>query len=233
VTILEPPGNVAASVAAAVARLARPWWWRALRCRVALAALVALVGVAGAGRWGYQRIATQAQISPLLRAGDVEREAGNYAQAWDIYARAQSLSPNRRDVEASQERLAMEWLENVRVTVGKDTFTGIVEWVRPVLSRCAVGPVTARARDCLAHLGWGDFLRSREGAGGLDPVRYYQRALAVDPNNPYARTIWGFHILQAGGSVPRGPGALRLGTSLGTGAGLRAAAPDLRPPLPS
>src|SRR5437867_8106695 len=39
----------------------RPWWWQALSDRVALAALVALIGVAGAGWWGYQRIAIQAQ----------------------------------------------------------------------------------------------------------------------------------------------------------------------------
>jgi hypothetical protein len=31
VTILEPRGDVAADVAAAVARLARPWWKRLLR----------------------------------------------------------------------------------------------------------------------------------------------------------------------------------------------------------
>jgi hypothetical protein len=38
-------------------------------------------------------------------------------------------------------------------------------------------------------------LRGRDGAGGLDPVAHYQRALKIDPNNVYAHAMWGHHLL--------------------------------------
>ncbi len=58
-----------------------------------------------------------------------------------------------------------------------------------------------RAADALAHLGWADFLRSRDGQGGLDPVRYYQQALQRDPENLYAHAFWGHYILTGDGDL--------------------------------
>jgi hypothetical protein len=94
----------------------------------------------------------------------------------------------------------MDWLENIRVTSGQGTFTAIVEQVEPVLVRCAGSSEAVRAADCLAHLGWAAFLRSREGQGGLDPVEHYRRALDRDEGNTYAHAMWGFETLRSGGT---------------------------------
>lgn len=201
VTILEPRGNIPAAVAAAVARLAKPWWRRLVRRQAAALLLAALVGSGIAAWWGYQRWLTATQVAELLEAATLHRDSGNQAAAWDTSARAAALAPRRRDVALAQERAAMDWLDNIRVTTGKDTFTGIVDKVQPVLARCAVSSDAQRAADCLAHLGWGDFLRGREGAGGLDPVQHYRRAAALDPQNVYAHAMWGFEILRSRGPL--------------------------------
>ncbi|MCI0546057.1 MAG: toll/interleukin-1 receptor domain-containing protein [Candidatus Rokubacteria bacterium] len=201
VTMLEPRGNLPAAVVAAVDRLAIRGWRRFARpSRIAALAVVVAIAAAGAGWWGYRHATTRAELTRLAAEGDRDREAGSYATAWDTYARAAALAPDP-DVLARQERLAMDWLENIRVTAGKDTFASIVEKVRPVLSRCAASPERVRAADCLAHLGWGDYLRSRDGEGGLDPVQHYRRAVASDADNPYANAMWGHHLLHSGGSL--------------------------------
>jgi TIR domain len=200
VTILEPRGDIAAAVAAAVARLSRPWWWRLIRRSAAILVLGALVAMSAGAWWGYQRWLTATEVSSLLATGGAQHRSGNYAGAWDTCARAAVLAPRRRDVALAQEQVAMDWLDNIRVTVGHGTFTDIVDKVQFVLARCAASAEARRAADCLAHQGWGDFLRTREGAGGLDPTQYYRRALQADPDNVYAHTMWGFDILRAGGA---------------------------------
>jgi hypothetical protein len=70
-----------------------------------------------------------------------------------------------------------------------------------VLARGAAAGKGERSADLLAHMGWADFLRSRQGVGGLDPTQHYRRAVEIDPGNVFAHTMWGFEILRKGGSV--------------------------------
>jgi hypothetical protein len=201
VTILEPQGNIAAAVAMAAARIARPWYRRVGRGGAAVLVGAGLLAAGVGGWWGYASWTSSREVATLLRAGRLQHDSGNYTAAWDVYARAATLTPRRRDVVLAQERLAMDWLDDIRVTVGKDTFTSIVEKVLPVLSRCAVSNEARRAADCIAHMGWGDFLRSREGARGVDPAQHYRRALDRDPENVYAHAMSGFEILRTAGAM--------------------------------
>lgn len=199
VTVLEPQGNVPAEVAAAVARLTTPRWRSARLWAAALLATV-LVG-AWAAWWGARHRALATEVSTLLESGQLQQQSGRYPEAWDMYARADSLSSGSPTAAKAQERLAMEWLDNIRVTAGQGTFTAIVERVQPVLARCAVSKEPRRGADCQAHLGWGDFLRMREGAGGLDPAKQYRLALERDPDNVYAHTMLAFSIVTSDGSL--------------------------------
>src|SRR5262245_28022122 len=118
-----------------------------------------------------------------------------------VTARAAVAAPRNDTVAQAQERLAMDWLDNIRVTEGKQTFTEIANTLQPVLARGAASSDNRRAANALAHLGWADFLRSREGAMGLDPPHYYRQAIERDPQNVYAHAMWGHDLLQRGGSV--------------------------------
>ena len=200
VTLLEPRGNVPAGVVAAVWRVAIPRWRRLLRQWAPAIAIVVLVGAFFLVRWVMQERRIANEIASLIAAGGLAQSSRNYAVAWDAYERAAAIDPNRPETIAAQERLAMDWVENIRVTVGKGTFTEIIARVKPTLLRCAAATTTPRAADCAAHLGWTDFLRSREGAGGLDPVSHYRRAIGIDPKNVYGHAMWGFELLRTRGS---------------------------------
>jgi hypothetical protein len=50
-------------------------------------------------------------------------------------------------------------------------------------------------------MGWGDFLKSREGQGGVKPEQFYQRALALDPKNPYAHAMWEHWLIVDGNQI--------------------------------
>jgi tetratricopeptide (TPR) repeat protein len=200
VTILEPQGNVAATVVMAVARLSKGRPWRRIAPRLLAAGLLILVGSTVLAWWGHRR-AARGEVQGLLRQGALLRDAGHYADAWKVVSQASGLSPGEADVVLAREGLAMAWLENARVTVGQGTFVGLADTVQPVIAECVVSSDARRAADCLAHLGWADFLRSREGVAGLDPSQQYRRAIALDPDNVYAHALWGFHILVSGGGL--------------------------------
>lgn len=202
---LSPTGNIPAAVAATVASLRRTrTGLRAVRPAVAVLGLVLVVAAVVAAalivRWASERSRLAREVSSLSRAAKVQAEAGAYAGAWDSYAKAAELAPEDDEVTRARERLAMDWLENVRVTRGVGTFAAIADTVAPVLARCAASDEAPRAANCHAHLGLADALRAREGAGGLNPVAHYQRALKIDRDNVYAHALWGHHLL----ATPRG-----------------------------
>lgn len=201
VVMLRPAGNVPAEVVAAVERLSKPRWLRLVR-RFAIALGVLVLVGGGLGAWrAVESSRTCGQAQRLVDEAKLQQGAGGYPAAWDRYAEALAMCPGSGTALQGQERLAMDWLENIRVTEGKQTFTDIANKVQPALSRAAVGKDDRRAADALAHLGWADFLRSRDGQGGLDPVRYYRQALQRDPQNPYAHAFWGHTMLTGEGSL--------------------------------
>jgi tetratricopeptide (TPR) repeat protein len=201
VVILRPAGNVPAEVVSAVDRLSKPRWLRVIRRYAVALATVALIG-AGVGVWrAVDNWGTCRQALRLVEEARLHQSAGDYAAAWNRYADGLALCPRSAEVAEGQERLAMDWLENARVTVGGETFTQLTDKVQPALSRAALAREDRRAADALAHLGWAEFLRGRDGKSGLDPVRYYQQALQRDPDNAYAHAFWGHHILVTGGDA--------------------------------
>jgi len=198
VSILRPAGSVAAEAVAAVDRILKPRWMRLLRRYAAVLLAVVVVGGGIAGWRVVEGWRTCGEALRLAEEAKLHQGAGDYAAAWDRYASGLTACPGSREAAAGQERLAMAWLDNIRVTAGKETFTDIVGKVQPALSRAALGRDDRHAADALAHLGWGDFLRSRDGKGGLDPALYYQQALQRDPGNAYAHAFWGHYLMATG-----------------------------------
>jgi hypothetical protein len=144
------------------------------------------------------------RIGELLATGAAQQQARDYPQAWTTLETAlaqaeqgnllakltRRLGERRRQVRAAQENLAMQWLQNVSVPQGQ-TFTSIVDKVLPVLHRGALEASGARVGDLYAHVGWGYFLKRRDGPSALDPAPWYAKALEADPANPYAHAFSG------------------------------------------
>jgi hypothetical protein len=146
----------------------------------------------------------------LYDTGKLQQSAADYAAAWSSFEQGLSaaqpggqlakltgqLDKERRDLRAAQEDLAMEWLQNIRVSLtAGESFTDAVAPLAPVLTRGITAASGSRKADLLAHFGWANFLRWREGRRELNPETQYQQALQIDSLNPYAHANLGHWLL--------------------------------------
>jgi hypothetical protein len=183
------------------------------------------VGIAAAllsfGSAVYAVIHSQAElrerhrvVSEELASGHAQQGAGDYAGAWDSFAKAASvaevdgvlakllggLSEERETIGAAQEDLAMDWIRAAKASQDHP-FTEVADKVSVVLTSGANAATGARKGDLLAHLGWAYFLKGRSGADNVRPEVPYREAVAADPKNPYANVFWGHWILWNRGSL--------------------------------
>lgn len=142
------------------------------------------------GQWEKRR-----SIDRLVSDEALQSRTGDYDSAWKTLAQAATTDPSSARVQQAQEDLAMQWLENIRIS-GDQTFASICERLEPVLARGAGSDKSPqRQADMLAHLGWSYFLRTREAPSSPDPEPTYREALQKDPANPYAHAMWGHWML--------------------------------------
>lgn len=159
------------------------------------------------------------EVTELLETSEMQKQARDYAGAWHSIEEADRLTKGGRDARAAQEALAMDWLENARVIADQQKFSDIVGKAVPVLDRAASAAEGARKADLLAHLGWAEFLRSRDGVSGQQPDTYYCQALKIDPQNAHAHAALGHWILWHGGRVPEAEREFSLALDSGRGRG--------------
>ena len=91
-------------------------------------------------------------------------------------------SPIPRPTRCSRRRSNWQWSGSgtpVSATGQGRLQRDIVNRVAPVLSRGEVGAKTERWADLVAHMGWADYLRTRDGLGKLISVRNYCRTLRL------------------------------------------------------
>lgn len=201
VTVLQPQGEAVAEIVASVARLKPPTGRRPVW--IAAAAVLVVVGLATAGGLLYRHElhgeAQQARSDLALAASARELcDSGSHAVAM---AQLNELVVGRQppaQLLDAREDCAMRWLRDMRATVGRTTFAEQVAQTQPVLLQGLARSEGVRAADLRSHIGWGEYLRGREGAAGADPVAHWTRALADDADNVYANGMWARQMLQRG-----------------------------------
>jgi hypothetical protein len=167
---------------------------------VAAAILSLIVGIQQLVKAVAESRARRRHAAELVAIATAAQSRGDFHEAWAETDSAARLAGGSREVTAAQEDVTMAWLERMRLTEGQ-TFSQVVAPLFPILERAALNASGTRKADLLAHIGWADFLRSRDGVGAVTPDADYRRALAVDPTNVYAHAMWGHWILWHGGSV--------------------------------
>ncbi len=202
VTLLQPKGDVVAETVAAMARLrgdSRHGRW------IALGALL-LALAAAAGWWwretGLERervVARQALLESEIAAATQLCEVGSHAVAWDQFTLVAGRFPDDDRLRLAREDCGMRWLREMRVS-DKETFSALTAKVQPLLAQGLARSDKERRADLRAHLGWADFLRSRDGVAAPDPIPQYRGAIEDDPLNVYAQAMWA-HNLAWKGSV--------------------------------
>jgi tetratricopeptide (TPR) repeat protein len=140
------------------------------------------------------------EFSEAMKAGEQEQERGDYPAAFDSFKHAVELDPVDRDAQKHQAQAAMLWLENVQTR--ERSFTDIANLILPVLDKSLSNARGQEAADLLAHIGWANFLKSRDGSGNPEAIaKSYQDAVKLDPHNPYANAMWGHWILWQNGDA--------------------------------
>ena len=157
----------------------------------------------------------QRQVGELQAMADQQQRAGDFQKAWASLERAETTvgegsylarlasSPEaeRQAVRAAREDLAMAWLERASAAGGA-RFSDTVDPLLPALTRGVETAAGQRKADLLAHVGWAQFLKSRDGgAEATDPEPVYRQAIGADAANPYAHAHWGHWLAWKRGPV--------------------------------
>ena len=131
----------------------------------------------------------------------VAQAVGRCQATWQARERTLAAEPGNAQTLDAQADCGMVLVAHARTTGTEARFRDVVDPLTPVLYQALETSRGARAADLLAHLGWADFLRSRDGVSGLRPESFYRRAIEQDPDNPYANAMWGHWILWQRGSL--------------------------------
>jgi tetratricopeptide (TPR) repeat protein len=191
----------------------KPLTERVLKWVAALSAVISLV-------FAVQKLAQlmaengdrSRRIDELTQVADRQKQSGDYSLAWESLAAANkqadaggtfarmsgNLDDDTQKIRLAKEDLAMVWLDNISVPSGQG-FSVTVEKLMPTLEEGVLASQATRKGDLLAHIGWGYFLRGRDGAQRIDPLPQYRQAIAADQANPYAHASWGHWVLWNGG----------------------------------
>jgi Tfp pilus assembly protein PilF len=136
----------------------------------------------------------QRRITERLATAELQRSARDYRAAWGTLREAATIDPRADTVQRAREALAMDWLDHAATSQGL-TLGALGDTVSPMLTRGTLDAPAARRADLLAHLGWADFLRWRDGQRQLDPSARYRQAIEADSLNPYAHAMLGHWLL--------------------------------------
>jgi tetratricopeptide (TPR) repeat protein len=146
------------------------------------------------------------EFREAMQAGEQAENRGDYQAAFNSFKHALDLDPIDRRAQERQTEAAMLWLEDFDPTpqdpAPNQSVTDTANLALPVFDKGLVGARGPAAADILAHVGWANFLRYREGVKeGVTVEENFRQALERDPNNVYGHAMWGFWILWRGGEL--------------------------------
>jgi HEAT repeat protein len=184
-------------------------WIRSLKNRPVIAAVVvaAIVITGGAdvvnkifSIWPNLGPAAAVNVAAVSNVVESQLEAHDYSAAWDTVTEANRSHPTGDALLPLQTKIASVWVRNLSVTPPQK-FADVVDKLLPPLYRTAQRSKGVDAADALAHIGWANFLKSREGGFKLDIDVKYREALQLDPDNPFAHAMWGHWLIVNGNHI--------------------------------
>jgi tetratricopeptide (TPR) repeat protein len=140
--------------------------------------------------WQERKIA----VSQLVNAATLQIDSSDYKGAWALIDEALSFNPSSQLARQQRIAIAMAWVRDMR-TYRNETFSDIIDKLLPTLYQGSVNEDPDIAANALTHIGWANYLRSRDGIVGLEIEKYYECALKLDPDNTYAHVMWAYWML--------------------------------------
>lgn len=189
-------------------------WQRVRRWAASISAAVAAVGIASA-LIGYVTTGAQffsaieeyfhgrSELHTLIDVANERLSQDDYETAWRANTKARELAPKNATAEQQQARIAMKWLEDVRLSGagGPQHFSDVVDPLKSALVRLLPATHGREEADLHAHIGWANFLRYRDGFPKTDIGEEFDLAIHEDPDNLYGHVMRGFWILWEGGPI--------------------------------
>ena len=184
-----------------------------LRWGKTASAVIAAVGVAAAGIGyitdGVQFFSNvggyfedQSEVRSLIAAADERLIRSDFEAAWLTNAKARELAPRNASAAEQQARVAMRWLENMRVAPdGGQSLRAVVDPLKSALIERLADTQGRERADLRAHIGWANFLLYRAGSPQTDIVGEFDAAISEDPDNVYGHVMRGVWTLSTSSSI--------------------------------
>jgi tetratricopeptide (TPR) repeat protein len=182
-------------------------WIGPLKTAGAISAVVSFLLVLNQGTGVVQEFRIHhKEFREAMQAGEQAENRQDYHAAFDSFKHALELDPIDRRAQERQTEAAMLWLEDFDPTPDDPApdrgVTDTANLLLPVFDKALARAQGPAAADILAHVGWANFLRFREGVReGITVEENFRQALEKDPTNVYAHAMWGFWMLWRGGDL--------------------------------
>jgi hypothetical protein len=185
-------------------------WAKSISAVIAVLGVIsATIGYINNGAHFFTQISDyfhgQSEVRTLIQTADERLAHKDYEAAWKASGQAVQLAPRNADASAQRARIAMKWLEDVHTgsANGPKTFSSVADPLKAVLVARVVGAKGQEKADLQAHIGWANFLHSRDGNPETDITEEFDSAIAADSGNMYGHVMRGFWILWKGGPVDK------------------------------
>lgn len=134
------------------------------------------------------------KVNGLIKDSRLRGSTEDYAGAWKNLEDALLADPSSETVQSEQTELAMQWIRNIRLSGarGETKFSEVVDKLLPALYHSAGNTNGSMKADILAHIGYANYLKLRDGQVEMKVEENFKSALAEDTENVYAHAMLGF-----------------------------------------
>jgi len=166
-----------------------------------IAFIVFVTGAYQGIKFYYQWEAENEKVKSLVAAAQALNNSGDFAGAWETLEKAAAIRPDWEEVKKERAITAMLWLRSIHQGIMQRE-NKISDVADKLLQALHDGAAIAHGRekaDVLAHIGWTNFLKFRDGKRNVEVEENFREALSIDSSNGYANAMLGFWILFPGG----------------------------------
>lgn len=163
----------------------------------AVAFIVLVIGTYEAVKYYSKWNAENEKVRALVAAARVKNASGDYESAWRILEDAFAIRPESKEVKAERVNTAMPWLRNLRKRNPwkEEKYSDVTDKLIPVLIEKATNSNGREKADALAHIGWANYLKFKDGIRNINVENNFREALKADSTNVYANAMRGFWML--------------------------------------
>jgi hypothetical protein len=167
----------------------------------ACAAIILIIGAYRGIKFYIKWQEENKKVKSLVITARVLNGTGDYEGAWKSLEKAYAIRPSSEEVQAERANTAMLWLRNIHLGIlqGENKISGITDRLLPALVERAAAAQGREKADVLAHIGWANYLKFRDGKRNIKVEENFREALKADSDNVYANAMLGFWTLYPGG----------------------------------